>query len=189
MPTPRDSTEDLPPQLEPHVHTSCPPDPADRPSQWSRQLLGDIEHVIADVATATDSARRDDPAAEADTHVLDDCGDRPVNKGLTNKSPSRSTAELSPPPAADSARIVIDEEKQVTTTSATATMSSAVNLPLSERYGIASSRVRVLSAIRPFLLLTWISSYKHTRLANSGMVAGTTARKPQSSNGTMLRSS
>ena len=132
MPTPRDSVEELLPQIEPHA--SCPPD-----SQWSRQVLGDIEHAIADVTNVSSSSPQ--PLIDGDSlHDPKALGDGPDSRNVANSFTSSPNLELTPPPL--SVGLLKEDLEEKSAASGFATNAcSALDLSYSDRHGIVSPRV------------------------------------------------
>lgn len=143
MPTPSDSTDELPLQIEGHtLHTTCPPE-NDRPSEWRVQVLDRLDRAGSEGAAAT------------------------VNEAVQQQESMRTPKEESPPTlsTSDSAQIraghvsVLDvgqtssqmfsdcqqsyqaEDKDVQIHIASTPTSSALDVPLSFRLGVDSSRV------------------------------------------------
>ena len=140
MPTPSESAEGLIPQLRPHGHSSCPPDLIDRPAQWSRQVLGDIEHAIADVASSSNPHRwLEDRDGALSAPTVSEIGYDDV-RGTQPREDSISVAAMTSstvgsPQSAD------EEGQQEPSIEISKRSASALNQSFSDRHGILSSRV------------------------------------------------
>ena len=143
MPTPRDSTEELPLHLEPSSHSSCPPEFDDRPARWSQQVLGDMEHAIADVANHPESSRRIPgvtPSISGLNSRMVVYEDSRREKGIEHAQPDL-TAEITPPLSAASPQSSNEDEKELARIPASTVASSPADLTFSTAYGIDSPRV------------------------------------------------
>ena len=146
MPTPRESTDELAPRLEPHLHSSCPPEPIDRPAQWSRQVLGDIEHAIADVAsdvTATYPTQTTNLEPSPKSGLVSNHETSHHQPEAVDRSSIASLKDTNPLSSAGSPQnLSYGEEVLAATTLSTHARASPMRLPYSNRYGLYSPRVR-----------------------------------------------
>lgn len=140
MPTPSESLEEPLPQLRPYGPSSCPPDSLDRPAQWSQQVLGDIEHAIADVATSSDLLRWSDQDDEVARLPDTAQAGRDGSQGMTPQEESSSVIEMSTP-TIGSPEAAVDDQQRTPPALAFGTSASALNLSYSERHGVLNSRV------------------------------------------------
>ncbi|MCJ1273640.1 hypothetical protein MMC21_001433 [Puttea exsequens] len=140
MPTPSDSTDDLPLQLEPRFerpsHTLCPPED-DRPAQWRAEVLEQLESTAVDHDGAPQqehdrTARSDSPRQTAAVHSAQD--------RASEKTSYIEPMEASPPSPGASPPMSNIEEKERERTPSPLSTSSALNLQYSTRYGIDSNR-------------------------------------------------
>ena len=144
MPTPSDSTDQLPllePRFERQAHTTCPPD-EDRPGQWRVEVLDRLGRTGLDIApdVATPQQEETPPMRPESPGPMDT-----TNDSVENKAPEKTTAMEPAPPspplpdASPSSSHVDDKEaEQIHPGLAT---SSALDLQYSIRYGIDSTRV------------------------------------------------
>jgi len=147
MPTPSDSTDELPLQLEPRfersTHTTCPPDD-DRPAQWRVEVLDRLGQ------TAVGGEIRDGPPQQQDTQhsianspsSMDTTHD-PESSKIPEQIQNMEPAEPSPPSpgASPSGSHVEDKESEQIQQQQPPPTSSALDLQYSIRYGIDSTRV------------------------------------------------
>ena len=143
MPTPRDSTDELPLQLETTSHTSCPPELSDRPTQWSQQVLGDMEHAIADVANRPEQSRRIQTVAPdiANPELLAETYHNSTPEKMIEHPAADLPADMIPSLIAASPQSFNDEEKEPERLRTTGAIPSPANLAYSISYGIESPRV------------------------------------------------
>lgn len=138
MPTPRDSTDELPLHSE-RSHTTCPPED-DRPGQWRVEVLDHLSRGVLDNAlsdgTPLHSEKRPDEV------------DSPGTMDISNDTaPDRAIGQTSIPDSAGSSPLNVAEsllsshtdDQEIRPPGST---SSALDLYYSIRYGIESSRVR-----------------------------------------------
>lgn len=145
MPTPSDSTDQLPlfePRFERQAHTTCPPD-EDRPGQWRVEVLDRLGRTGLDIAPDVGTSRQEESTPmEAESPGPMDM----TNESMESKAPENATAMEPAPPssplpdASPSSSHVDDKEtEQIHLAPAT---SSALDLQYSIQYGIDSTRVR-----------------------------------------------
>ena len=142
MPTPRDSTDDLPLQLEPTTHTSCPPESSDRNEAWREETLSQIQHVFADVAgIVTPTRRLESSQPDGENLALTETCNERRHDGMMDRVPCNGLTDQSPPPMASSPQSSSEEEREPEEVYMAGMTSSALELSFSTRYGIGSPRV------------------------------------------------
>ena len=141
MPTPRDSTDALPLERELSAHATCPPE-EDRSGQWRVDVLDRLGRATLDTNLRGGATLESEgPSSEVGTPgLLDAPPDRASNKlcdykTLTDASDSSPLLTSATPPNAHT------YDKEGPLTCAPATDSSALDLHISIRHGIESSRV------------------------------------------------
>lgn len=144
MPTPRDSTDQLPLLLERSTHATCPPE-EDRPGQWRAEVLDRLGRAALD-STLSNSVlgQQDGVPIEAESpNNMDITIDAAREKTLdhTNTIDLAEASMLGESPSSPHA-----DEKEVEHVQPSAPTSSALDLYYSIRLGIESSRVSVIES-------------------------------------------
>lgn len=154
MPTPSDSTDELliPSQIEHLLHSTCPPE-VDRPAEWRAQVLDRLSRAGSQSDAAMNTSAEDENASQAQTHIAEDDDSGLAATGTQDahpekadhaaamcigSSPSMSSSD-SPPSFQVEERQVEDAEEERHLS--TASPSSILDLPYSNRLGLHSSRV------------------------------------------------
>ena len=142
MPTPRDSTDDLPRRLDSSTHTSCPPDNPERHGAWGEDTLNQLQHVYTDVADSPPvSLRLESSPADRSSLTPTPPSDENRDDRITHGPRRGDRVEVPPPLMAASPQSSNDEEKESYRVRTTGITLSALNLSYSARYGIGSPRV------------------------------------------------
>jgi len=139
MPTPSDSTDDLPLHLDSTAHSSCPPEAIDRPGEWRVQVLDRLELAASDAALGAASSRRSEQIhTEPDADEPMDGPAESTEVKATENTTMPDITELSLPLLAASPSCSNDEEKEVEHVQPSASTFSALELHYSSDYGIES---------------------------------------------------
>ena len=152
MPTPRDSTDQLPLLLERSAHTTCPPE-EDRAGQWRVGILDNLGRVALDSTLNNEElGQHDGIPVEGESQdtmdIVDPTHDKTPDQIITMDLAEASLLGESPSsPHSD--------DKEAERVQPSAPTSSALDLYYSIRSGIESNRV---SAVQ--------SSCRNMRLAN-----------------------
>ena len=180
MPTPRDSTDQLPLLLERSTHTSCPPE-EDRPGQWRVEVLDRLGRAALESAISNQAlGQQDDVSVEAESPnnmktTIDQVHDKTSDQ--TNTMELAEASLLSECPSSLHA-----EDKEVERVQPSAPTSSALDLYYSIRFGIESNRV---STIRLEYRYQTQANQPHTQLiqthTSSMLRAGSKFRGTQQS--------
>ena len=142
MPTPRDSTDALPIERERSAHATCPPD-EDRSRQWRVDVLDRLDRATLDSDLSNGASLESEGASSeiGTPGLLDAPLERSINKQCDYMTLT-DAAEVSPLLASTSPPSSHVCDKDIPLTYAPATTSSALDLHLSIRHGIETSRVR-----------------------------------------------
>ena len=142
MPTPRDSTDQLPLLLERSNHTTCPPE-EDRPGQWRVEVLDRLGRATLD-STLNNRAlgQQDGVPIEAESPDTMDITIDPAHDKTSDQTHSIDLAEVSL--LGDSPSSSHADDKEVEQAQTSAHTSSALDLYYSIRFGIESSRVSII---------------------------------------------
>lgn len=141
MPTPRDSIDEGSVPLASSTHTSCPPENIDRPELWSEQVLGDLEYGIPDVATRSSLSRAASGENERENiSSMETCAES-ADARMADRPVTEKVREEVQSAAPESPQSTSQEQSEPAHVRTSGTVSSALDLPLSRRYGISSSRV------------------------------------------------
>ena len=145
MPTPRDSTDQLPLLLERVTHTTCPPE-EDRPGQWRAEVLERLGRAALDNSLSNRARRQhDDVSIEAEGPSILESIETTHDK-TSDQTSTMDLAEVSL--SGDSPSSSHTDDKEVEHVQPSAPTSSALDLYHSSRLGIESHRV---SSVGPFL--------------------------------------
>lgn len=144
MPTPSDSTDELPLQVEHPLHTTCPPD-NDRHGEWRVQILDRLGRTASDTATtaASGASRQDEESTRIEADSLSPMA---INVEVENtKVPDQTVAmdlsDPSPLMRSESPLGFQADDKDGEHVQPSAPLSSALDLQYSHRFGINSTRV------------------------------------------------
>ena len=146
MPTPSDSTDQLPLQPESRfqrqLHTTCPPDD-DRPGQWRVEVLDRLGRAGLDntphVGTPLQhEASSTGPESPGPNDIANDSAERKTSNQSTTMEPPEPSPAL--PEASPSGSHIDDKDGEPV--QPTPTTSSTLDLQYSIQYGIDSTRVR-----------------------------------------------
>ena len=140
MPTPSDSTDNIPLQLERSAHTTCPPE-TDRPGQWRREVLEHLDGVAAEDAHGDGAPQHQEAPAEEDSPGPMDTNHESAQEKTQDHTNIMETSEPSPQILGASPSSSHADDKEGEQTLAPAPTSSALELQYSIRYGIESTRV------------------------------------------------
>lgn len=144
---PRDSIDEGSFPLTSSTHTSCPPENIDRPGLWTEHVLGDLEYAIADVATRSNpSQTASGDNDEENISSMESCTEPPDARMPDRPVAEKATEEVQSA-ALESPQSTTEEQSEPAHIRTSGTLSSALDLPLSRRYGISSTRV--LESLHP----------------------------------------
>ena len=141
MPTPRDSIDEGSFPLGSITHTSCPPENIDRPGPWTEHVLGDLEYAFADVPTHSSPPRTASGENEEEKIASMDSCTEPADARMPDRPVAEKATEEVQSAALESPQSIPGEQSEPAHIRTTGTLSSALDLPLSRRYGISSTRV------------------------------------------------
>ncbi len=143
MPTPRDSTDQLPLLLERSTHTTCPPE-EDRPGQWRVEVLDRLGRAALDSTLSRRALGQHDsvPVEAESPNTLDVTIETTHDKtsDQTNTMDLGEASSLGDSPSSPHA-----DDKEVEHVQPCAPTSSALDLYYSLRFGIESNRVSIES--------------------------------------------
>lgn len=147
MPTPSDSTDNLPLQLESRTterpaHTTCPPED-DRPTQWRVEVLDRLGQtaVRGEINDGPPSQQQESQRAIADSPGPMDIRYDPESSKTSEPIHLMEPTEPSPPSPGASPSGSHMEDKDAELIQQPPPTSSALDLQYSARYGIDSTRV------------------------------------------------
>ena len=145
MPTPRDSTDQLPLLLERSTHTTCPPED-DRPGQWRVEVLDRLGRAALDSTLSNQASRQHDavPVEAESPNTLDITID-PAHDKSSDQTNTMDLAEASP--LGESPSSPHADDKEVEHVQPSAPTSSALDLYYSIRFGIGSDRVSIIESL------------------------------------------
>ena len=139
MPTPRESTDQLPLLLERSSHTTCPPE-EDRPGQWRVEVLDRLGRAALDSTLSSRVlGQHDELLVEAESPSALDITVDPTHGKTSDQTNTMDLAEaslLGESPSSPHA-----DEKEVEHVQPSPPTSSALDLYYSVRFGIESNRV------------------------------------------------
>ena len=142
MPTPRDSTDQLPLLLERSTHTTCPPE-EDRPGQWRVEVLDRLGRAALDSALSDRAlGQHDDVSVEAESPSTLDITIDPVHDKTSEQTTTMDLVEASL--SGESPPSPHVEDKELERVQLYAPTSSALDLYYSTRFGIESNRVSII---------------------------------------------
>ena len=145
MPTPRDSTDQLPLLLERSTHTTCPPE-EDRPGQWRVEVLDRLGRAALNSALSDQAhIQHDDVSVEAESPSTLEIAIDPVQDKTSDQTTTMDLVEASLSGESPSSPHV--EDKELERVQLYAPTSSALDLYYSTRFGIESNRVSVIDHI------------------------------------------
>ena len=144
MPTPRDSTDQLPLLLERSTHTTCPPE-EDRPGQWRAEVLDRLGRAALE-STLSDRApgQQDGVPIEAEGPNPMDVAIDPAQDKTPDQTNTMDLVEASLLGGSPSS--LHADDKEVEHAQLTAPTSSALDLYYSIRFGIESNRVSIVES-------------------------------------------
>ena len=144
MPTPSDSTDQLPLQPESRFqrqsHTTCPPDD-DRPGQWRVEVLDRLGRAGLDSTPDVGTPLQHEASTGPESPGPNDTAGDPAESKTSDQSTTMEPPEPSPalPEASPSGSHIDDKDGEPV--QSTPTMSSTLDLQYSIQYGIDSTRV------------------------------------------------
>ena len=142
MPTPRDSTDQLPLLLERSSHTTCPPE-EDRPGQWRAEVLERLGRTALNNTFGNRAlGQHDDGSVEAESPTILDTIETMHDK-TSDQTATIDLAEASF--LGDSPSSPHADDKEVEHVQPSASTSSACDLYYSLRLGIESNRVSIFN--------------------------------------------
>ncbi|CAF9909919.1 hypothetical protein IMSHALPRED_008506 [Imshaugia aleurites] len=139
MPTPRDSTDQLPLLLERSTHTTCPPE-EDRPGQWRVEVLDRLGRAALESAISNQAlGQRDEVPVEAESPNTMEIA---IDQGQDRTSDHVNTMDLAEASLlGESPSSLHADEKEVEQIQPSVSTSSALDLYYSIRFGIESNRL------------------------------------------------
>lgn len=142
MPTPRDSTDQLPLLLERSTHTTCPPE-EDRPGQWRVEVLDRLGRAALESAISNQAlGQRDEVPVEAESPNTMEIA---IDQGQDRTSDHVNTMDLAEASLlGESPSSLHADEKEVEQIQPSVSTSSALDLYYSIRFGIESNRVSII---------------------------------------------
>ncbi len=142
MPTPRDSTDQLPLLLERSTHTTCPPE-EDRTGQWRVEVLDRLGRAALE-STPSNRAlgQQDEVPVEAESPNTMDITSDPAYEKVSDQTSTMDLAEVSL--LGESPSSPHADDKEVEQVQPSAPTSSALDLYYSIRFGIESNRVSII---------------------------------------------
>lgn len=142
MPTPRDSTDQLPLLLERSTHTTCPPE-EDRTGQWRVEVLDRLGRAALE-STPSNRAlgQQDEVPVEAESPNTMDITSDPAYEKVSDQTSTMDLAEVSL--LGESPSSPHADDKEVEQVQPFAPTSSALDLYYSIRFGIESNRVSII---------------------------------------------
>lgn len=145
MPTPSDSTDQLPLQPESRfqrqLHTTCPPDD-DRPGQWRVEVLDRLGRAGLDSTPDVGTPLQHEASSTGpESPGQNDTANDPAESKISDQSTTMEPPEPSPalPEASPSGSHIDDKDGEPVQSAPT--MSSTLDLQYSIQYGIDSTRV------------------------------------------------
>lgn len=143
MPTPKDSTDQLPLLLERSTHTTCPPE-EDRPGQWRVEMLDRLGRAALDSTLSSRAlGQQDGVPVDTESPNTMEVIINPVHRKISdqiNTMDSVETSLLGESPSSPHA-----DDKEMEQVQPSAPTSSALDLYYSIRFGIESNRVSIFS--------------------------------------------
>lgn len=143
MPTPRDSTDQLPLLLERSTHTTCPPE-EDRPGQWRAEVLDRLGRAALSTLSNSALGQQDGVPVEAEGPNPMDIAIDPAQDKISDQTSTMDLAEASPLGGSPSSPHA--DDKEVEQVQPSAPTSSALDLYYSIRFGIESNRVSMVES-------------------------------------------
>lgn len=144
MPTPRDSTDQLPLLLERPTHTTCPPE-EDRPGQWRVEAFDRFGRAALDSTLSSRAlGHQDGLPVDAESPNTMEATINPAHGKISDQINTMDLAEasfLGESPSSPHA-----DDKEVEQAQPSAPTSSALDLYYSIRFGIESNRVSIIES-------------------------------------------
>ena len=142
MPTPRDSTDQLPLLLERSTHTTCPPE-EDRPGQWRVEVLDRLGRAALESAISNQAlGQQDEVPVEAESPNTMEIA---IDQGQDRTSDHVNTMDLAEASLLGEIPSSLHaDEKEVEQIQLSVSTSSALDLYYSIRSGIESNRVSII---------------------------------------------
>ena len=146
MPTPSDSTDQLPSQTEEALHTTCPPE-IDRAAEWRVYGEDRFDRASSDATAATSLDGETPPHSQAMHISEEDSPQIPANTEeaapkVADQAAPMELDHTSPPTTSESpSNSQVEDDKDGERVREAAPTYSALELPWSSRLGIESSRV------------------------------------------------
>lgn len=142
MPTPRDSTDQLPLLLERSTHATCPPE-EDRPGQWRTEVLDRLGRAALESTLGNRVlGQQDGVPVEAEGPNPTDIAIDPAQDKTSDHTSTLDLAEASLLGGSPSS--LHADDKEVEQAQPTAPTSSALDLYYSIRFGIEINRVSIV---------------------------------------------